>query len=164
VLASSVGSKQRDVEDVVDLPFPGQREADGQGGDDFLDLEGTLILVFQFLRGAAVGGGFRASWTPRLEWLAVTARSGKARDGETGQGQGRGQGQESARGGGRGQDTDKSGTRRRPRQDKDKSRRTAAAEERTQTRAARRGGRGRTQTRAARSGGRGRTRTRGEGL
>ena len=55
--------------------------------------------------------------------VTVTARSGKAPDGETGQGQGQGQGQESARGSGRGQNTDKSGTWRRPRQDKDKRRR-----------------------------------------
>jgi len=53
VLASSVGFEQRDVEDVVDLPFPGQHEADGYWGDDFLDLEGTVILVVQFLRVAA---------------------------------------------------------------------------------------------------------------
>ena len=51
MLASSVGFKQRDVEDIVDLPFPGQPEADGQGGGGFLDLEGTMILVVQFLRG-----------------------------------------------------------------------------------------------------------------
>jgi len=35
----------------MDLPSPGQRELDTQGGDDFLDLEGTMILVVQFLRG-----------------------------------------------------------------------------------------------------------------
>ena len=41
------------MEDVVDFPFPGQREADGQGRNDFLDLEGAMILVVQLPRGAA---------------------------------------------------------------------------------------------------------------
>jgi len=41
------------VEDVVDLPFPRQREADGERGDDFLNLKGTVVFVVQFLRRAA---------------------------------------------------------------------------------------------------------------
>jgi len=53
VLAGSVGFEQRDLEDIVDLPFPGQHEADSQGGNDLPDLEGTVILVVQLLRGAA---------------------------------------------------------------------------------------------------------------
>ena len=40
------------MEDVVDLPFPGQREFDGEWGDDFLDLEGAVVLVIQLLGGA----------------------------------------------------------------------------------------------------------------
>ena len=41
------------MEDIVDLPFPGQRETDSQGGDNFLDPEGTMILVVQLLRRPA---------------------------------------------------------------------------------------------------------------
>ena len=37
------------MEDVVDLLLLGQCEADGQWGDDFLNLEGTMIFVIQFL-------------------------------------------------------------------------------------------------------------------
>jgi len=37
----------------MDLSFSGKRETDGQWGDDFLDLEGTMILVIQLLRGVA---------------------------------------------------------------------------------------------------------------
>jgi len=53
VLAGSVRFEQLDMEDIVDLPFPGQCETDGQGGDNFLDLKGTMVLVVQFLREAA---------------------------------------------------------------------------------------------------------------
>jgi len=53
VLTGSVGFEQRDVKDIVDFPFPGQCEADGQWGDDFFDLKGTMVLVLQLLRGAA---------------------------------------------------------------------------------------------------------------
>ena len=38
------------MEDVVDLPLLRQREADGQWGHDFFDLEGTVILVVQLLQ------------------------------------------------------------------------------------------------------------------
>jgi len=41
------------VEDVVDLPFPEQHEVDRQGGNDFLNLAGAMILVVQLLRRAA---------------------------------------------------------------------------------------------------------------
>jgi len=41
------------MEDVVDLPIPRQREADSEWGDDFLNLEGTMILVVQLPQGAA---------------------------------------------------------------------------------------------------------------
>ena len=41
------------MEDVVDLPFSRQREADGKWGDDFLDLEGTIIPVVPLFRRAA---------------------------------------------------------------------------------------------------------------
>jgi hypothetical protein len=40
------------MEDIMDLPFVGQHEFDGEWGDDSLDLEGTMILVIQFARGA----------------------------------------------------------------------------------------------------------------
>ena len=40
------------MENVVDLPFPGQCEADSQWGNDFLDLKGSMVLVVQFVRGA----------------------------------------------------------------------------------------------------------------
>jgi len=53
VFAGSVGFEQRDVEDVVDLPFLGQREADSQSENDFLDLERTMIFVVKFPRWAA---------------------------------------------------------------------------------------------------------------
>jgi len=53
MFAGSVGFEQRDMEDVVDLPFTGKREAYHEWRDDFLDLEGTMILVVQLLRGMA---------------------------------------------------------------------------------------------------------------
>jgi len=50
LLAGSLGCEQRNVEDVVDLPFAMQHEADGQRGNDLLNLEGTIIFVVQLLR------------------------------------------------------------------------------------------------------------------
>jgi len=41
------------VENVVNLPLPRQCEADGQWGEDFLNLEGTMVFVIQFLQGTA---------------------------------------------------------------------------------------------------------------
>ena len=41
------------MEDVVDLPIPRQREADGERGDDFLDLKRAMVFVVQFLRWSA---------------------------------------------------------------------------------------------------------------
>ena len=37
----------------MDLPLPGQREVNSEWGDDLLDLEGAMIFVVQFPRGAA---------------------------------------------------------------------------------------------------------------
>jgi len=51
VFAGSVGFEQRDIEDVVNLPFPRQHEADGKRVDDSFDLKGTMILVIQVLCG-----------------------------------------------------------------------------------------------------------------
>jgi len=53
VFTGLVGFKQRDVEDVMDLLFAGKREAHREGRDDFLNLESTMILVVQLLRGMA---------------------------------------------------------------------------------------------------------------
>ena len=39
------------MEDIVDFPSPGKRGADGKRGDDFFDLEGTMILAVQLSRG-----------------------------------------------------------------------------------------------------------------
>jgi len=36
----------------VYLPFPSEREAGGEGRDEFFDLEGTMILVVHLPRGA----------------------------------------------------------------------------------------------------------------
>ena len=41
------------MENVVYFPLAGKRESYREWGDDFLDLEGTVILVIQFLRGPA---------------------------------------------------------------------------------------------------------------
>jgi len=40
------------MEDIVYFPFSGQREPYRQGGDDLLDLEGTMIFVVHLLRGS----------------------------------------------------------------------------------------------------------------
>jgi len=53
VFAGPVSFEERDMEDVVDLPFPRYREADGQQGNDLFYLERTMIFVVQFLRRAA---------------------------------------------------------------------------------------------------------------
>jgi len=45
VFAGSVGFEQLDMEDVVNFPFSRQREVNGKRGDDFLDLEWTMIFV-----------------------------------------------------------------------------------------------------------------------
>jgi len=49
VFTCSVWFEEQDMEDIVDLPFSRQREVDGEWGDDFLDLKGTLIFVVQLL-------------------------------------------------------------------------------------------------------------------
>ena len=53
MFAGSIGFKQRDMEDVVYLPFLWECQADGERGDDFFDLEGTMIFVVHLPRGAA---------------------------------------------------------------------------------------------------------------
>jgi len=72
------------VEDVVDLPFPGQHEPDSQGGDDFLDLEGTMILVVQLLLGMArldvvsiehYQVSYLVCWGFLPRWVSVSAHS-----------------------------------------------------------------------------------------
>ena len=40
------------MEDVVDLPFPGQCKSNCQGRDDFFHLEGAMILVVQLPGGS----------------------------------------------------------------------------------------------------------------
>ena len=41
------------MKNVMDFPFAGKHESDGQRRNDLLDLEGTVILVIQFLRWTA---------------------------------------------------------------------------------------------------------------
>jgi len=41
------------MENIVYFPFAGERESYCERGDDFLDLEGTMILVIQLLLGSA---------------------------------------------------------------------------------------------------------------
>ena len=52
MFAGSIGFEQRDMEDVVYLPFPWERETSGERRDEFFDLEGTMIFVVHFPRGA----------------------------------------------------------------------------------------------------------------
>jgi len=52
VFAGSIGFEQRDMEDVVYLPFPWEREGSGERRDEFFDLEGTMIFVVHLPRGA----------------------------------------------------------------------------------------------------------------
>jgi len=53
VFAGSIGLEQRDMEDVVYLPFPWERETSGKRRDEFFDLEGTMIFVVHLPRGVA---------------------------------------------------------------------------------------------------------------
>jgi len=41
------------MEDVVDLPFPGEGESDSKGRDDSFHLKGAMVLVVQLPRGSA---------------------------------------------------------------------------------------------------------------
>jgi len=41
------------MQDVVNLPFPGQCKSNYKGQDDFFHLEGAMILVVQLLGGSA---------------------------------------------------------------------------------------------------------------
>jgi len=40
------------MEDVLNLPFSGQRESNCEGQDDFFHLEGAMVLVVQLLGGS----------------------------------------------------------------------------------------------------------------
>jgi hypothetical protein len=44
-VASSVGFQQQDMEDIMNLPLPREREANGEWVDDFFNLEGAMIFV-----------------------------------------------------------------------------------------------------------------------
>ena len=50
LLARSEWLELRDVEDIVNLPFLGKRESDGEGQDDLFHLEGAMIFVVQLFR------------------------------------------------------------------------------------------------------------------
>jgi hypothetical protein len=54
-LAFLVFLQEGDMEDVVDLPISGKREPYREGGDDLLDLEGTMIFVVHLLGGSTGG-------------------------------------------------------------------------------------------------------------
>jgi len=41
------------MENIVYFPFAGERESYREWGDDFLDLEGTMILAIQLFQGSA---------------------------------------------------------------------------------------------------------------
>ena len=41
------------MENVVYLPFPGKRELNGEGGNNFFHLEVTMIFLVQFLQWPA---------------------------------------------------------------------------------------------------------------
>ena len=42
-----IGFELRYMKDIVNFPLPGKGETNGKGRDDFLHLEGTMILVIQ---------------------------------------------------------------------------------------------------------------------
>jgi len=54
MFGGSVGLQQRYMEDVVDVPFARQGEADGEGRDNFLYLKGSMVLVVQLFEGRRV--------------------------------------------------------------------------------------------------------------
>ena len=82
MFTGSVAFDQREVEDVVNLPFAGKREAYREWRDDFLDLEGTMIPVVQLLRGTACFDvvavehyqvSYLVCWGVFLGWVGVPA-------------------------------------------------------------------------------------------
>jgi len=57
------------MENIVYFPFPREREADGERGNDLLDLEGAMIFVVQLFRGSA-----RFDVAATKHYQVVTAR------------------------------------------------------------------------------------------
>jgi len=45
VFTELIGFEQQHMEDIVNLPLPGKGEPNSEGRDDFLHLEGTIVLV-----------------------------------------------------------------------------------------------------------------------